>query len=214
MKKWIPLFIVLGMMILGVFTSLIMIGPEMKSQPNIRAYQARVPLPPAGVVPASAPGTARDVEPMAGIPSAAEAAALQNPLRATPENIARGRTYYQYYCLACHGEAADGNGPVGQSFLPHPADLHSCRDCHGDAAHGNGTAGRSSPPSADLRSARVRNLKDGELLRVIFTRAGHQPAIEPPVRTSVLEYTVLPEHRWYLVLYIRSLVSGVEPAGP
>ncbi len=54
MKKWIALFIVLGMAGFGVFTSLIMIGPEMKSQPNIRAYQARFPLPPAGVVPVEA----------------------------------------------------------------------------------------------------------------------------------------------------------------
>jgi hypothetical protein len=187
MKKWIALFIVMGMMILGVFTSLIMIGPEMKSQPNFRAYQACVPLPPAGVVP---------VEPAAGVPSPAEAGATQNPLRATPENLARGRTYYEYYCLACHGDAADGNGPVGQSFLPRPADLRSCRGCHSDAA------------------AKVRILKDGELLRVMLTGVGHQPAIEPPAPMSVLEYTVLPEHRWYLVLYVRSLVCGRETARP
>jgi uncharacterized protein YneF (UPF0154 family) len=173
MRKWIILFIVLGV-IVGVFTSLIMIGPEMKSQPNIRAYQARVPLPPAGVVP---------VEPAAGLLSPAEAAALQNPLRATPENLARGRTYYQYYCLACHGEAADGNGPVGQSFLP---------------------------PPTDLRSAKIQDLKDGELLRAMLTGVGHQPVTAVPARTPVLEYTVLPEHRWYLVLYMRNLGTGRE----
>jgi mono/diheme cytochrome c family protein len=183
MKKWIILFIVAGVA-LGVFTSLIMIGPEMKSQPNIRAYQARVPLPPAGVVP---------VEAAAGMPSSAEAAALQNPLRATPENLARGKTYYQYYCLACHGEAGDGNGPVGQSFLPPPADLHS---------------------------AKLRRLKDGELLRAMLTGVGHQPAATTqamapgPHEPSVLEYIVLPEHRWYLVLYIRSLEPGSGTAGP
>jgi mono/diheme cytochrome c family protein len=192
MKKWIMLFVVVGVA-LGVFTSLIMTGPEMKSQPNIRAYQARVPLPPAGVVPVSAPGTAHDVEPTAGLPSSAEAAALQNPLRATPENLTRGRTYYQYYCLACHGEAGDGNGPVGQSFLP---------------------------PPADLRSAKLRSLKDGELLRAMFTGVGHQPEAATQARApvphepSVLEYIVLPEHRWYLVLYIRSLEPGRETAGP
>lgn len=205
MRKWIALFIVLGMMALGVFTSLIMIGPEMKSQPNIRAYQARFPLPPAGVVP---------VEPTAGIPSPAEAAAMQNPLRATPENLARGRAYYEYYCLPCHGDAADGNGPVGQSFLPHPPDLRSCRGCHGETADVKGHAGQSSPAAGDMSSTKVRILKDGELLRVILTGVGHQPAIEPPARMSVLEYTVLPEHRWYLLLYIRSLVCGGEKTGP
>ncbi len=205
MKKWIALLIVLGMMGFGVFASLIMIGPEMKSQPNIRAYQARFTLPPAGVVP---------VEPTAGIPSAAEAAAMQNPLRATAENLARGRTYYEYYCLACHGDNADGNGPVGQSFLPHPPDLHSCRNCHGRTADANAQAAQSSPATTDMSSKKVRDLKDGELLRVILTGVGHQPAIKPAAPMPVLEYTVLPEHRWYLVLYIRTLVCGGGTAAP
>jgi hypothetical protein len=203
-KKWWLLFIAAGIL-LGVVSALLFIGPEMKDQPNVRAYQARVPLPPAGVVP---------VQATAGIPSSAEAAALANPLPATPENIARGRIYYQYYCLACHGEAADGNGPVGQSFMPHPANLQSCRECHGESLHGNETAGQSSPPSADLRTAKLRNLKDGQLLRVIFTRTGHRPAIEPPIPNSVLDYIVLPEHRWYIVLYVRSLAAGKETTGP
>jgi mono/diheme cytochrome c family protein len=204
MKKWIALFILLGVLS-GVFTCLIMFGPEMKSQPNVRAYQASVPGPPAGVVP---------VELMASIPTSAEAATLVNPLNATPGNIARGRTYYQYYCLPCHGEAADGNGPVGQSFLPHPANLHSCTECHGPAVQASGAVAEGSPPTADLRTAKVRNLKDGELLRVIFTRAGHRPANAPADQPSVLEYTVLPEHRWYIVLYLRSLVSGQEAVTP
>jgi mono/diheme cytochrome c family protein len=168
MKKWIILFVLVGVA-LGVFTCLIMVGPEMKSQPNIRAYQARVPLPPTGVVP---------VEATAGAPSSAETAALQNPLSATRDNIGRGKTYYGYYCLACHGEAADGNGPVGQSFLP---------------------------PPADLRSTELQGLKDGEFLRGMLTGVGHQPANPTPRQTPVLEYTVPPEHRWYLVLYLRSI---------
>ncbi|MGO8706006.1 MAG: c-type cytochrome [Candidatus Brocadiia bacterium] len=201
MKKWIALVIVLGMAGFGVFTSLIMIGPEMKSQPNIRAYQARFPLPPAGVVP---------VEATAGIPPPA----TQNPLSATAENLARGRTYYEYYCLPCHGDSADGNGPVGQSFLPHPPDLRSCRGCHGGTADVKAQAAQSSPAAADMSSKKVRVLKDGELLRVILTGVGHRPAIEPPAGMPVLEYTVLPEHRWYLVLYVRTLVCGGEKTGP
>jgi len=200
MKKWIALFIVAGMGA-GLFTCLIMIGPEMKSQPNIRAYQARVPLPPDGVVP---------VQSARAIPSAA----LQNPLSATPENIARGRTYYEYYCIQCHGAAADGNGPVGQSFLPHPANLLSCRGCHGQSAPGNAPAVEGFAPLPELHSARAPNLTDDQILRVIFRLAGHRPAIEPLAQTSVLEYTVLPEHRRYLLLYIRSLMSGRETPGP
>jgi hypothetical protein len=39
------------------------------------------------------------------------------------------------------------------------------------------------------------------LLRMMLTGAGHEP---------VLGYTVLPEHRWYLVLFLRSLATPVK----
>ena len=121
------------------------------------------------------------VNPLASVPSSSETSAQVNPLSATKENIAHGKVYYGYYCLFCHGAIGDGNGPVGESFFP---------------------------PPTDLRSSKVQNLKDGELLRAILTGAGHQPATTSPPQTPVLEYTVLPEHRWYLVLYLRSLGNG------
>ena len=58
----------------------------------------------------------------------ARAAAVRtrhNPLRATRENLENGRIYYGYYCLMCHGERGDGNGPVGESYDPKPIDLGS-----------------------------------------------------------------------------------------
>jgi mono/diheme cytochrome c family protein len=48
---------------------------------------------------------------------------LHNPLAAAPAAIAQGRIAYGYYCGHCHGPLADGNGTVGQSFSPLPADL-------------------------------------------------------------------------------------------
>jgi mono/diheme cytochrome c family protein len=40
------------------------------------------------------------------------AAALANPLPATPEILARGAVVYRNQCFACHGAQGEGNGPV------------------------------------------------------------------------------------------------------
>jgi hypothetical protein len=142
-------------------------GPRMWVQPNVRAFQAQVPQMPAGVVPAIAPATA---------PSVVEAQAMVNPLTLTPENVARGDIYYQYYCLYCHGVHGDGNGYVGQSYIPKPT---------------------------DFRDPAIQTYTDGELLRAMLLGVGHAP---------ILEQVVLPEHRWYLVLYTRYLASTPSPA--
>ena len=124
---------------------------------------------------AAAQGRGR-VEPRPGAPTTQEAATVRNPLfvdRApTAADYARGKVYYDSYCVFCHNANGDGQGPVGQSFVPFPA---------------------------DLRTARVRAYSDGQLLRAMLTGPGHEP---------VLAYTVHPEHRWYLVLYVRSLAGG------
>lgn len=39
--------------------------------------------------------------------------------------IARGQALYRVYCAQCHGINYDGNGTVGQSFQPLPANLLS-----------------------------------------------------------------------------------------
>jgi mono/diheme cytochrome c family protein len=50
---------------------------------------------------------------------------LKNPLPYSKASIDRGAQAYSYYCVHCHGPKADGNGTVGQSFVPLPADLSS-----------------------------------------------------------------------------------------
>ena len=146
-------------------------NPRMRVQPLIKPYQAQMPLPPEGSV---------SIEPAyEPLPTTRQTEKLVNPLAATPENIAAGRTYYGYYCQACHGENADGQGPVGESYLPVPI---------------------------NLRSARVPGMSDGQLLRGMLTGPGHSPLrADPQEQRPVLEYVVLPEYRWYLVLYVRSL---------
>jgi mono/diheme cytochrome c family protein len=72
-----------------------------------------------------------------------------------------------------------------------------CVFCHGDSGAGDGPVGQSYiPRAADLRTQKVATLSDGELLRSMLTGTGHEP---------VLERVVPPEHRWYLVQFVRSL---------
>ena len=50
---------------------------------------------------------------------------LKNPLQYAKASVEQGAQAYSYYCIQCHGPKADGNGTVGQSFVPLPADLSS-----------------------------------------------------------------------------------------
>lgn len=101
---------------LGIFTFafiitaavLLLSGPRMDNQPSLRAYEAQVNLPPEDVV--AFFETKNDLV-----------------LTAMPANnkgnIEKGKIYYGYYCVFCHGDDGKGNGPVGESFHPKPADL-------------------------------------------------------------------------------------------
>jgi mono/diheme cytochrome c family protein len=53
------------------------------------------------------------------------AAAIENPVPATSESIARGKFFYEINCLVCHGTEGLGDGPVGQKFVEKaPVDLN------------------------------------------------------------------------------------------
>ncbi len=49
---------------------------------------------------------------------------LVNPIRKSPESLARGRQMYERHCLVCHGAQGRGNGPVGRQFVPQPMELN------------------------------------------------------------------------------------------
>ncbi len=140
----------------GTFAYLLMDGPHMRDQATVRSWERAAPLPAEGTVP---------VRPRPALPPAD----ATNPRAGDPDAAQAGRVYYEYYCLACHGNAADGNGPVGESYIPAPA---------------------------DLRTPRVADMADGQLLRASLTGTGHTP---------VLEKVVPPGHRWPIVTYLRSL---------
>jgi Cytochrome C oxidase, cbb3-type, subunit III len=55
----------------------------------------------------------------------ADPGSLKNPLLYSKSSVEQGAQAYGYYCVHCHGPKADGNGTVGQSFVPLPTDLSS-----------------------------------------------------------------------------------------
>lgn len=78
-----------------------------------------------------------------------------------------------------------------------------CVFCHGVGGTGDGAVGQSYfPRPTDLLGAKVSAASDGALLRAMLTGVGHEP---------VLERIVPPEHRWYLVLHLRSLTASRPP---
>ena len=141
---------------MGVVSYLLFVGPRMYDQPHVRAVQAVRPPTPPGAVPL--------LEPIPRLPSAQEAKTLANTLQPTPENLARGKVYYEYYCVFCHGDKGDGNGPVGESYVPKPA---------------------------DLRSEKIRGYSDGELLRAMLGGVGHEPMLVQIVQPEHHWYLVL-----------------------
>ena len=56
-----------------------------------------------------------------GLP--AEYAARKNPLKASAENIAAGKTLFMQNCAVCHGPKGAGDGEGGKALNPPPGNL-------------------------------------------------------------------------------------------
>jgi mono/diheme cytochrome c family protein len=69
-----------------------------------------------------------------------EARALENPLKATPENLREGMLHFADHCAICHGNDGSCDTMMGSGLYPKPP---------------------------DLRKAETQDLKDGELFWVI-----------------------------------------------
>jgi mono/diheme cytochrome c family protein len=87
-----------------------------KDQEALRAYKVEMPAMPQGSIP---------VRDSIQVLRTTKPADLHNPVPANTESVAQGRQRYEYFCIHCHGPKADGNGTVGQSFYPLPANLAS-----------------------------------------------------------------------------------------
>jgi mono/diheme cytochrome c family protein len=61
-----------------------------------------------------------------------KAAAMKNPVKATPASIAKGRQNYTQACEHCHGSKAQGDGPQAPTN-PSPANLTDDKWDHGSS---------------------------------------------------------------------------------
>ena len=58
---------------------------------------------------------------------------LVNPLASDPGSVRRGARVFVENCMMCHGSDGSGDGPVGDSYIPTPADLTKHVPKHPDA---------------------------------------------------------------------------------
>ncbi|MCX5770858.1 MAG: cytochrome C [Candidatus Hydrogenedentes bacterium] len=139
-KLVVTFFIVAALVCIGAAV-VFMTGPRMRWQASLRSFDAPVPPMPPGVVQMPTPAPAP-----APLTISGQTYQGQSPLDA----VKAGSTYYGYYCTYCHGENGDGNGPVGQSYVPKPS---------------------------DLRTPQVQQLSDAGLLKAMLTGTGHEPVL-------------------------------------
>lgn len=128
---------------------LLLSGPRMRNQPNLRAFETTVNLPPEGSV-FYTPRTYQKTN--------------QHEIPPTSENLEKGKIYYNYYCVACHGEDGKGNGPVGRSYMPKPA---------------------------DLSREKIQQAETKYLLNHSFSGTGHEPVLEKVVPMEFRSYIVI-----------------------
>jgi len=155
MKKRMLLLIMLPAFVWAAYTALSAFDRyfpygRMRETPAVRPYEKPLLVMEAGTVPVA------DSE--AGY-RAMEGRELRSPLLpGDVQAIVRGQAVYATFCRQCHGRDYDGNGTVGQSFMPLPT---------------------------DLRTSRVQELTDGVLFQHISYGAGsggRQPALATTLR--------------------------------
>lgn len=81
-----------------------------------------------------------------------QAAAMKNPVAATPKSIGEGQKLYQKQCRHCHGARGLGDGPLAPTN-PSPANLTDAQWDHGSS--------------------------DGEIFNVIWNGAGPDSEMKP-----------------------------------
>lgn len=67
-------------------------------------------------------------------PAPPEQVGLVNSIPPNADSVAEGKQYYTTLCVPCHGETGKGDGPVGLTLNPRPADLslHAVPGVHTD----------------------------------------------------------------------------------
>ncbi len=77
-------------------------------------------------------GSAAEKDPLAPrVPAdqMAAAKAWKNPMKSTPENIAKGKEIFtgKGTCFTCHGNEGRGDGPAGAALDPTPRNFHNAK---------------------------------------------------------------------------------------
>ena len=149
MRKRIILLLVFAGLSFLVAVTLLMTGPRMRFQPSVNAFEQVMPYPPENAT--------------EFFNRQFDTASFVIPA-GTNENIEKGHTYYTYYCFFCHGNDGRGNGEVGKSYIPRPADL-----------------------SGVIRSS----FSNGKLYEASFKGTGHSPVLERVVPYEYRPYILL-----------------------
>ncbi len=118
----------IAMLLLGAYAAAGWALPwdkDMVDQPSAKAQETLPPPPPAGSIPVGGKETVPDpVGEQAMFDAKEAAAAIPNPVPASPESLARGAVLFEIYCQVCHGATGRGDGPVGEKFEVTPVDLN------------------------------------------------------------------------------------------
>jgi mono/diheme cytochrome c family protein len=96
-----------------------------------------------------------------GLPREARevAAKRPNPVRATPESVAKGQRLFVIHCAPCHGTAGKGDGLVSPKFIPPPDITHPSIQkgrTDGYMQHVIGTGGAIMPAYGEALSPEER----------------------------------------------------------
>ena len=122
MKKGLAILIGVGIIGLTAYGALVYYDHNFRygrmwETPSIRPHEEPLPIMEAGIVPFTGGETVYREIPVKE---------LKSPLtKENPTDIELGKIEYFTFCAQCHGKHHDGNGTVGQSFNPLPADLRS-----------------------------------------------------------------------------------------
>lgn len=95
--------------------------------------QAKATLTAQATRPGATPGSAQPAaaQHAAVTHTHAAAAALKNPVPATPESAAAGKTNFAFHCVRCHGAGAKGDGVMAAKLKIKPANLTDAEWKHG-----------------------------------------------------------------------------------